>query len=99
MGGGRGAGVDSPIRQAIALLEELPAGRELALAHAGLAMYHMNHDEAEGTVIAAQRALELAERIGDTEAILHTLNSLGTLELMTGDLDGKEKLLRSLSLA
>ena len=97
--GGRGAEAEAPIRQAIALLEELPAGRELALAHAGLAMYHMNHDEAEGTVIAAQRALELAERIGDTEAILHTLNSLGTLELMTGDLDGKEKLLRSLSLA
>ena len=99
MCGGRGAEAEAPIRKAIELLEPLPVTRELALAYSGLVMYHMNHDEFEAVKRTAARALELAEEVGDTETVLHTLNSLGTTELSMGDPRGKEKLLRSLEMA
>src|SRR5205823_4144856 len=47
--GGRGAEAEAPIGKAVALLEKLPEGKELALAYSGLVMFHMNHDDAEGT--------------------------------------------------
>jgi DNA-binding CsgD family transcriptional regulator/tetratricopeptide (TPR) repeat protein len=99
MCGGRGAEAEAPIRRAIGLLEGCPKGRELALAHAGLVMFLMNHGDVEGTIRASRRALELAEELNDTETLLHTLNSVGTMELLTGDLGGKAKLLKSLELA
>ncbi len=99
MCGGRGAESKVPILTAIEVLETLPESKELALAYSGLAMYHMNHDDVQGTMSAARRALELAEKIGDSETVLHTLNSIGTIELMMGDARGKEKLLRSLDMA
>lgn len=97
--GARGAEAEPPIRAAIQILEQLPPGRELALAHAGLVLFHMNHDQYEAGQRAAERALALAEQVGDQEALLHTLNSLGTIELAMGKASGKEKLLRSLDLA
>jgi ATP/maltotriose-dependent transcriptional regulator MalT len=99
MCGGRGAEAGPPIRMAVALLEGLPRGRELALAYSGLVMFHMNHDDAEGVIRNARLSLELAEQVGDSETVLHTLNSLGTMELCMGDPRGKEKLLRSLEMA
>jgi len=99
MCGGRGAEAERPIRQAIGILEELPPGRELALAHAGLVMFHMNHDQLEPGMKAAQRAIQLAEELDDQETLLHTLNSLGSMELALGRLSGKEKVLRSLDMA
>ena len=99
MCGGRGAEAEQPIRTAIELLERLPRSRELALAYSGLVMFYMNHDNAEGVTRAARLALETAEQVGDSETVLHTLNSLGTTELLMGDPRGKEKLLRSLDMA
>src|SRR6202521_3445370 len=85
MCGGRGAEAEEPIRMAIELLEKLPRSRELALAYSGLVMFYMN--------------LDLAEQVGDSETVLHTLNSLGTTEILMGDPHGKEKVLRSLEMA
>jgi DNA-binding CsgD family transcriptional regulator/tetratricopeptide (TPR) repeat protein len=99
MCGGRGADAEEPIRKAIDLLETLPESRELAFAYSGLVMFHMNHDNAEGVRRAGERALELAERFEDNETVLHSLNSIGVIELSMGDPAGKEKLLRSLDMA
>ena len=99
MCGGRGVEAEAPIRKAIELLEKLPPGRELALAYSGLVMFYMNHDNADGVTLTAPLALDLAERVGDSETVLHTLNSLGTTEILMGDPHGKEKLLRSLDMA
>src|ERR1700674_711398 len=99
MCGGRGAEAEGPIREAIELLEKLPRSRELALAYSGLVMFYMNHDNAEGVRRTAPLALDLAEQVGDSETILHTLNSLGTTEILMGDPHGKEKVLRSLEMA
>ena len=99
MCGGRGADAEEPIRLAIELLETEPESRELAFAYSGLVMFHMNHDQAEGAMQAGRRALELAEKFDDSETILHTLNSMGSMELVMGKASGKEKLLRSLDMA
>jgi len=99
MCGGRGAEAEEPIRMAIELLEKLPRSRELALAYSGLVMFYMNHDNAEGVRRTALLALDLAEQVGDSETVLHTLNSLGTTEILMGDPHGKEKVLRSLEMA
>jgi len=99
MCGGRGAEAEAPIRRAIELLETLPPGRELALAYSGLVMFYMNHDNADGVTLTAALALDLAEQVGDSETVLHTLNSLGTTEILMGDLRGKDKVLRSLDMA
>jgi len=99
MCGGRGAEAEEPILKAIRLLEQLPQSRELALAYSGLVMFYMNHDNADGVTRTARLALEVAEQIGDSETSLHTLNSLGTTEILMGDPRGKEKVLRSLDMA
>ena len=99
MCGGRGADAGKPILQAIELLETLPESRQLAFAYSGLVMFHMNHDNAEGVLKAGQRALQLAERFDDEETLLHTLNSIGSTELIMGLPSGREKLLRSLDMA
>jgi len=99
MCGGRGAEAEEPILKAVELLEKLPPGRELALAYSGLVMFYMNHDNADGVARAGRLALELAEQVGDSETALHTLNSLGTTEVLMGDPRGREKLLRSLDMA
>ena len=84
-------------REAVALLEGLPPGRELALAYSNLSQLAMNAEDAVATVAWATRALELAESLRDTEAIVHSLNNLGTIEMLSGH--GSEKLERSLRLA
>ena len=97
--GGRGAEAGEPIHLAISLLEQGPESRELALAHAGLGALYMTRDEGAATIAPTQRALEIAERVGDLETVLYALNSLGTMELLMGDAGGKVKLLRSLEMA
>jgi hypothetical protein len=52
-----------------------------------------------GTVEWGLRAIRLAESLGDTETLVHALNSVGTVLLHSGSLEGAEKLERSLQLA
>src|SRR5262249_19616415 len=68
-------------RDAVALLEPLPPGRELADAYSNLA-----HICAAGARFSegaswAERSLELAERVGDSEIALHATTRLGSFEL------------------
>ncbi len=86
-------------RQAVALLERLPPGRELALAYSNLSQLFLNAEDAEGTVAWATRALELAEPLGETEIVVHSLNNIGTIQLLTERREGMEKLEQSLKLA
>ena len=56
-------------------------------------------DGLEGTVCWGTKAIELAERLGDTGTLVHALNSVGTAMLDGGSREGQEKLERSLRLA
>lgn len=45
------------------------------------------------------RAIELAERLGETEVLVHALHNVGAAEVYANSPDGAEKLARSLALA
>jgi DNA-binding CsgD family transcriptional regulator/tetratricopeptide (TPR) repeat protein len=64
-------------RDAVALLEELPPGRELALAYANLASNSLDDARVEDAVTWGERALELAKRLDDTEIAVHALATIG----------------------
>ena len=86
-------------RDAVTVLEGLSSGRELGLAYANMASLCMNREDVDGTLTWGTRALELAARIDGVEIRVHALNTMGTMQLLAGDLGGIERLERSLALA
>jgi DNA-binding CsgD family transcriptional regulator/tetratricopeptide (TPR) repeat protein len=75
--------------RAVEILEDFPPGPSLALAYANLAAISMNGEDADSTALWAERAIELAQRIGDTNAHAHALNSLGTMEFLSHGVAGR----------
>ena len=96
---GRMGEARADVLEAVALLEQAPPGRELARAYSTLSGVAMFVDDAEQTTTAGELAIELAERVGDVEALVSALNSVGTIELLRAIPAGREKLERSLELA
>ena len=84
---------------AVAMLEPLEPGRELARAYSAMTEIAMHTDDAEAGIRWGGMASALAERVGDPEALALALNCVGTLELDRGDPDGRVKLVRSIELA
>jgi DNA-binding CsgD family transcriptional regulator len=68
-------------RDSVALLETLPPGRELARAYSNLSHICTAAARFEEGTAWGERALELAERVGDTEIALEAGTRLGGLEL------------------
>jgi tetratricopeptide (TPR) repeat protein len=95
---GRAAEAGEAAQKAVEVLEQLPPGRELAMAYATVATLRKDDDDFEGALTWGTRAFELAERLDDTETVIHALNTIGTTELLAGIPDGREKLERSLEL-
>jgi DNA-binding CsgD family transcriptional regulator/tetratricopeptide (TPR) repeat protein len=77
---GRTAESERAARDAVALLEDLPPGRELAKAYANLATRCACAMRAEEAVAWAGRALELAERLDDTEIAADALTTIGSCQ-------------------
>ena len=96
---GRTAEAKTAAVEAIELLEQLQPSPELARAYSALSHACMLANETEDTLLWGERAIELAERVGDTEALVNALNNVGTNELSRGDVAGRLKLERSLALA
>jgi DNA-binding CsgD family transcriptional regulator len=86
-------------RCSVALLESQPPGRELAMAYSNAAQLSMLADDRRAAAATGGRAIELAERLGETEILVHALNNLGAAEMSEGSPGGVEKLERSLALA
>ena len=84
-------------RLALELLEAEPPGRELAMAYSNQAQLCALADDVTGAVEAGSRAIELAERLGETETLVHALNNVGSAEGPVAG--GVDKLERSLALA
>jgi DNA-binding CsgD family transcriptional regulator len=85
--------------RAVGLLERLDPGGELALAYANLAQLALL-EMRRGQVIGwGSKAIELAERVGDSYALAHALGSVGNAELVVGSERGLAMLERSLALA
>jgi DNA-binding CsgD family transcriptional regulator len=84
---------------AVALLETLPPGRELAETYADLAIRRMVEGDTAGAKHWGGRAITLAEQLGDGETALSAQIAIGSAEMSSGDEGGQGKLERGLRLA
>jgi DNA-binding CsgD family transcriptional regulator len=85
--------------EAIAVLEQLPPGRELAMAYSNRAQLAMVAADADGAVEWGARAISIAEPLGDIECLVNTLISVGAAEYTADRAGGLQKLEGSLALA
>jgi DNA-binding CsgD family transcriptional regulator len=74
------------------VLEPLPPGHQLAMAYSYQAQLDMLANRTEPGLAWAGRALELARRLDDQEALTHALTNIGSARLMEGDQDGRAEL-------
>jgi len=97
----RGAGEKARklAREAIAMLQRLPPGSELAMAYSNMSQLCMLSEDCQEAVQWGERALNLAERFGLTEISVHALNNIGQAEFLMGRTEGTAKVKRSLELA
>jgi ATP/maltotriose-dependent transcriptional regulator MalT len=93
------AAADESVAHAIALLEPLPRGADLAMAYGARSLLALNRGWNEEALEFGRRALELAREVLDDAAESHALCHIGGALLGMGDRAGYEPLERSLSLA
>jgi DNA-binding CsgD family transcriptional regulator/tetratricopeptide (TPR) repeat protein len=96
---GRASEAEQAATEAVAVLEELPPGRERALAYSNLCAVRSAAEDVEEAVAWGTRAIDLARRLDDSEVLVNALINIGAAEFMAGAADGIEKLERSLELA
>ena len=96
---GRRVEADQYAAEAVAVLEPLPHGAELAMAYSNCAQLAMLKGDVDLATDWAELAIRIAEGGGFTEILSHALNNLGTAKLLDGDLSGQQELERSLALA
>lgn len=77
---GRNEESERAAHEAVSLLEALPPGRELAMAYANLAARCLDRSRPDEAVSWAGRALELAERLGDTDRALDAMVTIATCD-------------------
>jgi DNA-binding CsgD family transcriptional regulator/tetratricopeptide (TPR) repeat protein len=78
--------------RAIAVLETLAPGRQLAMAYSNQAQLDMLANRAAAAMGWAGRAIELARRLGDQETLSHALTNIGSARLTSGDPGGRAEL-------
>ncbi len=94
---GRVAECERAAREAVAVLEQLPPGPELALAYGNLAGVCNRAHALEEAATYGRRALELAEWLDSGALRLGALLHVGTTELARGSAAGVEILERGLA--
>jgi DNA-binding CsgD family transcriptional regulator len=78
--------------RAIAVLETLEPGRQLAMAYSNQAQLDMLAYRPQAAMGWAGRAIELARRLGDQETLTHALTNIGSARLIGGDVGGRVEL-------
>jgi DNA-binding CsgD family transcriptional regulator len=89
--GGRQA-AEAASARAIAVLEPLPPGHQLAMAYSNQAQLDMLGNRIGTAMGWAARAIELARRLDDQETLTHALTNIGSARLQDGDLGGRADL-------
>jgi tetratricopeptide (TPR) repeat protein len=84
-GRGRNAEAERYGLEAVEELERLPPGRELAMSFANMAHLSTRTTDTTATILWGERAIALAERLGDHETLTYALNSIGAAEIDSGD--------------
>jgi DNA-binding CsgD family transcriptional regulator/tetratricopeptide (TPR) repeat protein len=85
--------------EAVDLLQRGPPGHDLAMAYGNISQRRMVVDERDAAIAWGTRALQLAERLGDTEAQVYALTNMGMAQADAGIDGGKDMLMRALTLA
>jgi DNA-binding CsgD family transcriptional regulator len=87
--------------RALGVLEELPAGRELAMAYANLSHIAMTAEDAAATMEWGTRAIETALEAGDEEPLVYALTNIAVIAYLAEAPEGAElmELARDLALA
>ena len=85
--------------QAVARLEGLPGGRELALAYANLGHLYTTAEDAPQATAWNAKALALGEQLDDAQVLAYALTNIGAVEVFTGAPQAPAQLERSLELA
>ena len=85
--------------EAVHLLETLPPDAELAMAYSNRAQLSMLAEDNTEAMRWGERAIALAESLGDVETLVHALNNVGSAQLFAQDEQGWANLERSLRLA
>jgi DNA-binding CsgD family transcriptional regulator/tetratricopeptide (TPR) repeat protein len=78
--------------RAIAVLEALPPGHQLAMAYSNQGQLDILAYRADAAIGWAQRAIELARRLDDQETLTHALTSIGSARLYRSDPGGRADL-------
>jgi DNA-binding CsgD family transcriptional regulator len=78
--------------RAIAVLETVPPGHQLAMAYSNQAQLDMLAYRRAAAMGWAARAIELARRLDDQETLTHALTNIGSARLSSGDLGGRVEL-------
>lgn len=86
-------------KEAVAVLEALPPGRELALAYCHLSHLFSWIEDTEPALAWGRRALELAELLEDADSLAYALTNIGAMELLTGRPEGRERIQHALTIA
>ena len=89
---GRTAEAERAGRGAVAVLERIPPGRELAMAFNNLAELSMAAEKTEEALAWGTRALELAQGLDDDEISLRAHKIIATAEFLAGRPGAREKL-------
>ena len=85
--------------EAVALLERLPQGHELAMAYGNVSQRRMVVEDLDAAIAWGSRALDLARRIGDDDATVYALTNMGAAQFEVGLEEGVSKLEEALALA
>jgi DNA-binding CsgD family transcriptional regulator/tetratricopeptide (TPR) repeat protein len=96
---GQTAEVEGGSRTAIAMLEALPLGRELALAYRVRASLHLANRDCAEALVWAEKARTLAERFADVDLLAALYVTIGTAWLFLDYERGCEHLRRGLDFA
>jgi DNA-binding winged helix-turn-helix (wHTH) protein/tetratricopeptide (TPR) repeat protein len=90
---------DTHARQAVELLERQGESGELAMAYSNRSQLAMLAGDTETALAFGEKALQLAQALGQPEIESHALNNIGSARLSTGDRRGEESLLQALQIA
>ena len=85
--------------EAVARLEGLPGGRELALAYANLGHLYTTAEDAQQASAWNAKALALGEQLDDAQVLVYALTNIGAVEVFSGAPQAPAQLERSLELA
>ncbi len=85
--------------EAVETLENLPPGRELAMAYSNRAQLDTLSNNVEGAVHWGTQAIALAKALDCTETLVHAMNNVGTAQWFTDNAAAQHNLKESLRLA